>query len=189
MQATGKCEYRDEEVLSKESRDIVIEMIATLNQLPTTDLIETIRALKDEDNATNALAVLRGSTSGGTVNVSADGEIESQYTAVYNNLGERLPRHLRRDPYLGLTATMKPNYNRAFALCDPRLEELDIQHWTSVAISDDLAARCISLYLETDHPLLCHFDSDLFIADLTSEQHRHCCPLLVNALLYWASVC
>lgn len=186
----------------------MIEIVATLNQLPTTNLLQTIRALKDEDNATIALAVLRDSTGpgcetktpvessettpapgGGTIHVSTDGEIESQYPAVYKSLGEPLPRLLRREPYLGLTDPTKRNQHTASALCDHRLEKLDIQYWTSVAISNDLAARCISLYLETDHPLLCHFDPDLFVTDLTSEQHRHCSPLLVNALLYWASVC
>ncbi|KAI3573878.1 hypothetical protein IWW34DRAFT_129796 [Fusarium oxysporum f. sp. albedinis] len=38
--------------------------------------------------------------------------------------------------------------------CDERLEELNMSFWTSVSISNGMAAQIISLYLETDHPLL-----------------------------------
>ncbi|KAI3572557.1 hypothetical protein IWW34DRAFT_637377 [Fusarium oxysporum f. sp. albedinis] len=57
--------------------------------------------------------------------------------------------------------------------------------WTSVSISDDVAAKIISLYLETDHPLLGTFEPDLFVDDLTSCRLRHCSPLLVSAIMYW----
>lgn len=73
-------------------------------------------------------------------------------------------------------------------LCDTRLSNLEIMHWTDVDIGSDLAARCISLYLETDHPLLGLFDPDLFVEQLISGQEQFCSPLLVNALLYWACV-
>lgn len=74
-------------------------------------------------------------------------------------------------------------------LCDLRLKDLDIQRWTSVEVENELATRCISLYLETDHPLLGHFDPDLFVSSLVSgQQGEHCSPLLVNSLLYWACV-
>ncbi|POR36619.1 N-terminal fungal transcription regulatory domain-containing protein [Tolypocladium paradoxum] len=71
-------------------------------------------------------------------------------------------------------------------LCDSRLSLLNIRHWTTVDISDDVAARCISLYLETDHPLLGHFDPELFVLHLTTQRHEYCSSLLVNALLCWA---
>lgn len=74
-------------------------------------------------------------------------------------------------------------------LCDPRLADLEILRWTDVEIENDLAARCISLYLETDHPLLGPFDPDLFVEQLVSGENQFCSPLLVNALLYWACVC
>lgn len=73
-------------------------------------------------------------------------------------------------------------------LCDTRLRELSIWHWTNINIDNQLAAKCISLYLETDHPLLGHFDPELFIQDLISKGTEFCSPLLVNALLYWACV-
>ncbi|KXJ87785.1 hypothetical protein Micbo1qcDRAFT_124133, partial [Microdochium bolleyi] len=56
--------------------------------------------------------------------------------------------------------------------------------WTNVDAANDFAARAISLYLETDHPLLGLFDADLFITDLVEHRTRYCSPFLVNALLY-----
>ncbi|KAJ3453222.1 hypothetical protein MRS44_018877 [Fusarium solani] len=68
--------------------------------------------------------------------------------------------------------------------CDERLEGLDMSFWSSVPISDDIAAKIISLYLETDHPLLGTFDPDLFVDDLVNCRLRYCSPLLVSALMY-----
>jgi hypothetical protein len=73
-------------------------------------------------------------------------------------------------------------------LCDARLHQLDIAHWTKVPIKDLAAAQAISLYLRTDHPLLCHFNPDLFISDLISHETNFCSSLLVNSLLFWACV-
>ena len=73
-------------------------------------------------------------------------------------------------------------------LCDPRLRDLNIRYWTDVDIDNEVAAKCISLYLETDHPLLGHFDPELFVSHLASGRTEHCSSLLVNALLYWACV-
>lgn len=73
-------------------------------------------------------------------------------------------------------------------LCDPRLHKLDIGYWTNVSIDNATAAKCISMYLETDHPLLGHFNPDLFVSDLTSKRRQYCSSLLVNSLLYWACV-
>lgn len=72
--------------------------------------------------------------------------------------------------------------------CDERLEELNIEFWSSVPIPSDLAAKIISLYLETDHPLLGSFDPTLFVEDLVRCRTRYCSKLLVNALMYWSCV-
>ncbi|KAM5381974.1 hypothetical protein ACJZ2D_002762 [Fusarium nematophilum] len=69
--------------------------------------------------------------------------------------------------------------------CDERLEELDMSFWTSVPIANDVAARIISLYLETDHPLLGTFDPDLFADDLVNRRLGFCSPLLVSTVMYW----
>ncbi|KAK1689888.1 hypothetical protein BDP55DRAFT_651927 [Colletotrichum godetiae] len=73
------------------------------------------------------------------------------------------------------------------SLCDSRLHQLDISFWTAVSVANDLAARIISVYLTTDHPLLCIFDPDSFISDLVSHQTTNCSRLLVNTVLYWGS--
>ncbi|KAK0612148.1 hypothetical protein B0T14DRAFT_409834, partial [Immersiella caudata] len=61
---------------------------------------------------------------------------------------------------------------------------LDITYWTSVPIPNDLAVHLISLYLETDHPLLGTFDPHLFVADLISNNEKYCSCLMVTAILY-----
>lgn len=66
---------------------------------------------------------------------------------------------------------------------DQRLSGLEIEHWTNVRISNEFAAKVISLYLKTEHPTLGLFDSDLFVRDLTAYQHNYCSPLLVNIIL------
>ncbi|KAH7376999.1 hypothetical protein B0T11DRAFT_25571 [Plectosphaerella cucumerina] len=71
------------------------------------------------------------------------------------------------------------------ALCDSRLEDLDVGFWTTIDISADLAGRMISLYLETDHPLLGTFDPDLFVTDLIQKGSRFCNRLLFAAIMYW----
>ncbi|KAH6683726.1 hypothetical protein F5X68DRAFT_171961 [Plectosphaerella plurivora] len=70
-------------------------------------------------------------------------------------------------------------------LCDPRLESLNVSFWTPVDISSELAGRMISLYLETDHPLLGTFDPDLFVSDLVQKGNRFCNRLLFAAVMYW----
>ncbi|KAH6871684.1 hypothetical protein B0T10DRAFT_417034, partial [Thelonectria olida] len=69
--------------------------------------------------------------------------------------------------------------------CDERLEDLDMSFWTSVRFPNDIAAKIISLYLETDHPLLGTFDPDLFVDDLVNCRLGHCSRLLINAIMYW----
>jgi hypothetical protein len=75
-------------------------------------------------------------------------------------------------------------------LCDSRLENLDISYWTGVSIDNAIAAQVISTYLEIDHPLLGFFDPDSFLATLTQSDTSSCgcSSVLVNALLYWATV-
>lgn len=70
---------------------------------------------------------------------------------------------------------------------DPELDGLDITLWTDVEISNDFAARAISVYLSTDHNLLSPFHRGLFLQDLVSadEPGDYCSSAMVNALLYW----
>ncbi|UPK90465.1 hypothetical protein LCI18_001400 [Fusarium solani-melongenae] len=68
---------------------------------------------------------------------------------------------------------------------DRRLAKLDMSFWTAVPIPNDLAAKVLLLYLETDHPLLGTFDPDLFLDDLANCRSRYCTSALVSALMYW----
>lgn len=217
------CEYRDEGGLSTESKSLVLEIIAILNELSTSTLNQTLRNLKSEENATTVLAALRNakgtddqfenfakpsasSPDDGMV-LNKNGELASHYPAVYPNLTQSDLHLFKGEPYRGLTepyttnttqdpsprswhnGARSPKQKDPFPLCDSRLKKLNIRYWTDVPITNDIAARCISLYLETDHPLLNHFEPDLFVSDLTSERNHNCSSLLVNALLYWACVC
>lgn len=74
------------------------------------------------------------------------------------------------------------------ALCDPILHSLRIGYWTTVDITDELAGRVISFYLEVNHPLFGFFEPDLFVHDLVYRQPRFCSALLVNAVLAYACV-
>lgn len=80
-----------------------------------------------------------------------------------------------------------PLRNRQYR--DDRLRQLKISYWTNVPISDEFAARVISLHLETYDSLLWFFDSDLFLNDLVDHKLNYCSPFLVSALLSLACVC
>lgn len=91
------------------------------------------------------------------------------------------------NPFRAPFAIVHP-HKKIVNMCDGRLASLDLTFWTQVPISDDFAARIISLYLQVDHPLLGTFDPDSFISDLVSHQTTSCSSLVVNALLYWGCV-
>ncbi|KAF3060868.1 hypothetical protein CFAM422_010936 [Trichoderma lentiforme] len=128
-------------------------------------------------------------------------ELESQNPVAYPFLPPIIPQALSGDAYHQLTTPGRPSAAPAspqpllrdsdptaspISLCDSRLFQLNISHWTNVPISNEAAARAISLYLETDHPLLGYFDPNLFVSDLVNLKHDYCSTMLVNALLYWA---
>ncbi|KAG5918315.1 hypothetical protein E4U42_006889 [Claviceps africana] len=82
--------------------------------------------------------------------------------------------------------TGTPEASEPYKLCDPRLVNLEIKFWTSVAIPNSLAAAAISFFLESEHQLTRVFDADLFLADLVAQRLEHCSPFLVNAVLSYA---
>ncbi|QGI96754.1 hypothetical protein CEK26_009823 [Fusarium fujikuroi] len=96
-------------------------------------------------------------------------------TPITNSDPNPFPAH---DPTQSLAPTLSS--------CDKRLEELNIGFWTSVPIASDLAAKVISLYLETDHPLLGPFDPTLFMEDLVHCRTKHCSKLLASTIMYWS---
>lgn len=89
---------------------------------------------------------------------------------------------------LDLRASNPEGEVRVYSLCDARLQRLDISHWTDVSIASDYAAAVISHFLQTEHPTIALFDSDLFVSDLVSKREKFCSRFLVNALLAYAIV-
>ncbi|CAK7229477.1 hypothetical protein SEUCBS140593_007259 [Sporothrix eucalyptigena] len=75
---------------------------------------------------------------------------------------------------------------RKSAYIDDRLQLLQIEYWTSVPISNSVAASIISFYLEYDHTLFHIFDADLFLADLIDCRSDYCSAFLVNSILFFA---
>jgi hypothetical protein len=71
---------------------------------------------------------------------------------------------------------------------DDRLAMVHFSQWTNVPVSDEFAAKVVSLYLEVFHPFLGLFDADLFLDSLISGETRFCSRLMVNAVLAWTSV-
>jgi hypothetical protein len=72
--------------------------------------------------------------------------------------------------------------------CDSRLNRLNIGYWTKIPISNELAARVISNYFETDHLIFACIDADLFVADLVDLKPDYCTPLLLSSLMALACV-
>lgn len=191
--------------------------MAILNQLPTSELVPLLRSLRAEDDAATVLAVLRdlqtirplpnGVSASSAPDEEPDGllsnedELSTLHSAVYPRLPEPQPYLFEKKPYQDLISTMHGSTSEDFSkhssvderedasmLCDPRLHDLKLAQWSNVDMSDDLAARCISMYLKTDHPLIGHFDPNLFVSDLVAGRTRFCSSLLVNSLLYWGCV-
>jgi hypothetical protein len=77
---------------------------------------------------------------------------------------------------------------KEISYCDDRLHDLNISYWTDIDVSNDFAAQVISLYLQTDHPILGLFDPYLFIGDLIAMRDRFCSRLLVHSLMYLGCV-
>ncbi|KAI1130265.1 hypothetical protein F5Y10DRAFT_289717 [Nemania abortiva] len=76
--------------------------------------------------------------------------------------------------------------SEAIQYCDDRLSDLRVDFWTDVFVPSDFIARAISLYINTDHPLLGLFDTDLFITSLVDMQTRFCSRFLFHSLMYLA---
>lgn len=86
-------------------------------------------------------------------------------------------------------STSKPSDHPRY--CDSRLEKLSIDFWTSVPLTNEVAASAISLYLETHHPVWSFFDASQFIGDLVecrTDSDSTCSPFMVSSLLAFAMV-
>jgi hypothetical protein len=93
----------------------------------------------------------------------------------------------------GSTQTTSPSStalspSEPYAYCDPRLEILTVSYWTRIPIDDRLAARAISHFLQTDHPVLGFFDADLFLRDLVDQTLDFCSSFLFHSVMSLACV-
>ncbi|KAJ4345723.1 uncharacterized protein N0V89_011858 [Didymosphaeria variabile] len=85
-------------------------------------------------------------------------------------------RTLSDDPQDILSAQAEPNVLTDGLFpgdIDPTLEDLRIQYWTTVDVTDEFAASAISQYLENDHPTLGLFDAQLFVRDLQAYTSKN----------------
>lgn len=81
-----------------------------------------------------------------------------------------------------------PDSEKKHDLTDNRLWDVRIHYWTTVPVSDRFAAELFSTFLEVELPVYGFFDPELFVRDLVMQDVRFSSPLLVNAVLFWASV-
>ncbi|KAL7944147.1 N-terminal fungal transcription regulatory domain-containing protein [Trichoderma barbatum] len=207
----GNCTYRDDSKISEESQSLLLEVVRLLNALPDDKVLDKVKALKKEVDALAILSNLRGR---GITEQPSDptAGIQAMMSDAFQSLelGTQYPNAYPTTPILGLETLEEATYQRLIqatrkdsdtdlmqgvttdgagqeqSLCDSRLTQLNISDWTNVSISKEYAARAISLYLETDHPLLGFFEPNLFVSNLTTGKTDYCSSLLVNALLYWA---
>ena len=96
------------------------------------------------------------------------------------------------DPLRGMPSNRSPYVSGPLSpmkYCDPRLNRLDVEFWTKVAISNEFAASAISHFLETEHAIFGFFDADMFLSDLVDRRLTYCSPFLVSSLLCLACVC
>ncbi|KAJ4859769.1 fungal zn(2)-Cys(6) binuclear cluster domain-containing protein [Trichoderma breve] len=208
------CVYRDDSAVSEESQSLLLEAIRLLNELPEDKVLDKLRSLKKEGDASAVLSSLRDKA--GTLQPSDPSFEAATMSDAFQSLelGPQYPNAYPATPNLSLETLEEATYQQLVhttrrgsgteslqgitqheaepeavpgpPLCDSRLAQLDISNWTSVIISNEYAARAISLYLETDHPLLGFFEPNLFVGSLTAGKTDYCSPMLVNALLYWA---
>lgn len=206
------CIYRNDSELSHDSKLLLLEVIRLLNSIPDDETLERLRVLRREIDTSVILTILRQDVDSSQQPLdksesSSEGgdpfqvlELSSQYPNVYPMVPHRSMETLRETTYQQLIVggrgrhqsipaqTEDPNpIDSVSEIYDPRLSRLNIHLWTKVPISSELAARTITLYLETDHPLLGFFEPDLFLSDLIEGKTKYCSSLLVNSLLYWAS--
>jgi hypothetical protein len=76
-------------------------------------------------------------------------------------------------------------YSPPKPLIDKRLRSLQMKQWTNVSIANELAAKVLSLYIETDLQVLPLFNIDLFLHGFLHNKPYFCSKLLVNALFSW----
>ena len=122
---TDQCEYRDEGGPSKESTDLVVEVLRTLGQLPSSDALEYIEGLKDEADALTILSTLRRgltcrqpeSDDSTVAPITGDDtkpttqEWQKRNPMAYPGTAGRDANLFQKDPYRGLTRSPGHNFH------------------------------------------------------------------------------
>jgi hypothetical protein len=85
-------------------------------------------------------------------------------------------------------SSMNYGPTKAPAYFDPCLANLDIRFWSTIPVDSSFAAEVISIYLETDHPVLSPFEPAFFLSGLVGNDISICSAFEINALLAFASV-
>lgn len=98
------------------------------------------------------------------------------------------PQAVFGNPPLMLSKIQDLEQESDYRLIDDRLRNVKIRYWTTVAISDGLAAELLSRFVEIEIPVYGFFEPELFIEDLIAQNTQFCSSLLVTAILFWASV-
>ncbi|KAI1418772.1 hypothetical protein F5Y12DRAFT_468188 [Xylaria sp. FL1777] len=97
---------------------------------------------------------------------------------------DSVPGQLDAVPRLTSPSEYPESKEQPIKYCDERLQYLQVGFWTDIKVSNDFAARVISLYMKTDHPLLGLFDTRLFITDLVTQRTKYCSRFLFHAIMY-----
>ncbi|KKP04360.1 hypothetical protein THAR02_03563 [Trichoderma harzianum] len=172
-----RCTYRDDYKLVPESQKLLVEVIRILNTLPDREALRILHSLRTETDAAVILSTLRDGVPAirrpsdlrNAVAIMDNSfqalELESQNPIAYPFLPPIVPQTLSGDAYHQLTTPGKQSAASAspqplfwdtdptaspISLCDSRLFQLDISHWTNVPISNEAAARATSLAVDPD---------------------------------------
>lgn len=151
---------------------------------PGTFLGSRILALVRENQANGENTQALGSQTGRSLQKALKPLDPGHMTVPEEDTGERgkRPQDQHTDNLKKKTLLASSHYY------DSRLDHLDISFWTPVSVTDQFAARVISLYLETDHPVIGLFHSGWFIHSLVTKRTQYCSGFFVNAFLAFACV-
>ena len=185
------------------------EFLENIRNAPEDEVLSIVQQLRSTDNASAILSSYQGRVGSSTqvsqhasaqaVLPSTESGIELELTMLhptaYPVLVPLSPSSIASTILIrGSTQTTSSNTTplsptEPYTYCDPRLERLTVRYWTRIPIDDGLAARAISHFLTTDHPVLGFFDADLFLRDLVDQSLNFCSSFLFHSVMSLACVC
>lgn len=185
-----------------------VDIVDSIRNLPENEAMDVFRRLRSTDKATAALSSHQGQA-GGSSYVSDQGlaqmgmpsaesgielELTMLHPTAYPVFVPSSPWSIAPASLVGGSEQPTPSDNTPTPpperdpYCDPRLGDLTVKYWTRIQIADELAARAISHYLTTDHPILGLFDASLFLQDLLDHALDYCSSFLFHAVMALACV-